>query len=115
MVHKVLLRVRPSHEHIGPSVRQPEPHQPAADQHGGRHQDGDGLGDADQRAEDQVSQHRRQLAHGVAEAKARSPGNEEARRQGEVVSVLQELSFEGVNCPRINCSAAEVRSDFSII
>lgn len=66
---------RRSHEHVGPRVRQPQPHQATADQHGRRQQDGNSLSDADQRAKDQVSQHGCQLTDGITEAEARAPAN----------------------------------------
>lgn len=76
-VHEVVhtrVRSTASHEDVGAGVGQPEAHQPPGHQHGGGQQDGDGLGDAHQRAEDQVAQHGRQLAQGVAEAKPGAPG-----------------------------------------
>lgn len=64
------------HEDIGSCVWQTEPHQTAANQHGRCQQDGDGLCDANQRAKDQVAQHRCQFTHGVTEAKACAPENQ---------------------------------------
>lgn len=72
---KNLFPLNGLHEDVGPRVWQSESHQTASDQHGRRQQDGNGFGDANQRAEDQVAQHGRQLAQGVAEAEARAPGN----------------------------------------
>lgn len=43
------------HEDICPRVRQPESNQASPDEHGRGHEDGDGLCDANKRAEDQVS------------------------------------------------------------
>lgn len=71
------------HEDIDARVGQPQAHQPAGDQHARCQKDGDGLGDAHQRAKDQVSQHGGQLAQGVAEAKAGASA-EEGRTSGLV-------------------------------
>lgn len=60
------------HEYIRHGVGQPQADQASSDEHRRRHEDGDGFGDADERPENQVPQHRGQFTQGVAEAKARS-------------------------------------------
>lgn len=64
------------HEDICPSVRQPESNQASTDKHWRGHEDGDGLGDANKRAKDQVSQDCSQLTQSIAEPKASSSGEQ---------------------------------------
>lgn len=66
------------HEDIRPGVRQPESNQASPDEHRRGHEDGDGLCDANKRAEDQVPQHCSQLTQSVAEPKASSSGEEKS-------------------------------------
>lgn len=79
------------HEDIGACVWQSESDQTAANQHRWRQQDGDGLGDANQRAKDQVAQHRRQLTHGVTEAKACAPKNKRTESDMFVLYVSEDM------------------------
>lgn len=79
------------HEDIGACVWQSESDQTAANQHRRRQQDGDGLGDANQRAKDQVAQHRRHLTHGVTEAKACAPKNKRTESDMFVLYVSEDM------------------------
>lgn len=90
------------HEDIGACVWQSESDQTAANQHRRRQQDGDGLGDANQRAKDQVAQHRRQLTHGVTEAKARAPKNKRTESDMFVLYVSEDV----VNC---SCTSQKIK------
>ncbi|TNN74268.1 hypothetical protein EYF80_015511 [Liparis tanakae] len=76
------------HEDIRLGVGQPERNQASPDEHGRGHEDGDGLCDADERAENQVPQDRCQLTQSVAEAEACSSGErrirDRRRSKGEV-------------------------------
>lgn len=58
------------HQDIGSCVREPESHQTTTHQHRGCQQNWDAFSNTDQRAKDQVPQHRCQLTQGVTEAKA---------------------------------------------
>lgn len=66
-------RIAVLHENIRTGVRQSKSNQASTNEHGRRHEDRDGFGDANQRAENQVPQHRSQLAKSVTEPETCPP------------------------------------------
>lgn len=107
------------HKDVSPGVRQPQTHQASPDQHRWGHEDGDGLGDANKRAKNQVPQHCSQLTQSVAEAKACSPGKKkiqgikEAYCGEKLCSVW--LNYFCLNCWKSNLFSLSFRYLFKYL
>lgn len=76
-----LSKLMELHKNIWPSVRQPQSDQPPSHEHRRGHEDGDGLGDANKWAKDQVPQDSSKLTQGVTETKACSSAERNIRNK----------------------------------